>query len=77
MEQKDKPTVLVVDDDAGVRRGLYWALTESYHVLEAVNRPEACAHLQNDVVDVVLSDLRLPPAPEEISEGLAKLDPHK
>lgn len=71
MEVKDKPTILVVDDDAGVRRGLYWALHESYNVLEASNRPEAFEHLQNDVVDVVLSDLRLPPAPEEISEGLA------
>src|SRR4026209_2497255 len=71
MEVKDTPTILVVDDDAGVRRGLYWALHESYNVVEASNRPEAIEHLQNDVVDVVLSDLRLPPAPEEISEGLA------
>jgi len=71
MGQKEKPTVLVVDDDSGVRRGLYWALNESYRVVEAANRTEAVEHLQSADVDVVLSDLRLPPAPEEITEGLA------
>jgi DNA-binding NtrC family response regulator len=68
---QDKPTILVVDDDAAVRRGLYWALQDNYCVLEAGNRTEAAEHLQRGDVDVVLSDLRLPPAPEEITEGLA------
>ena len=71
MGQKEKPTVLVVDDDAGVRRGLYWALNESYCVVEAANRAEASEKLQGDDVDVVLCDLRLPPVSEEITEGLA------
>ncbi|MDX6612101.1 MAG: hypothetical protein QOD75_1287 [Blastocatellia bacterium] len=66
-----KPIVLVVDDDSAVRRGLYWALQDNYCVLEAANRAEATTHLQSADVDVVLSDLRLPPTPEDISEGLA------
>ncbi len=74
MGQKEKPTVLVVDDDVGVRRGLYWALNEIYCVVEAANRAEASEKLQRDDVDVVLCDLRLPPASEEITEGLAIVD---
>lgn len=67
----EKPTVLVVDDDAALRRNLYWALQDNYCVLEAGNRTEATAQLEGADVDVVLSDLRLPPAPDDISEGLA------
>jgi DNA-binding NtrC family response regulator len=67
-----KVTVLVVDDDEAVRRGLYWALDEEeYRVLEAGTRAEACELLEREKIDVVLSDLRLPPTPDDISEGLA------
>ncbi len=66
-----KGTVLVVDDDAAVRRGLRWALRDEYRVLEAGTRAEAVGQMQREKVDVVLSDLRLPPAPDDISEGLA------
>jgi DNA-binding NtrC family response regulator len=68
---QDKPTVLVVDDDATIRSGLYWALQDNYCVLQAANRAAAEEHLQRAEVDVVLSDLRLPPTPNEITEGLA------
>ena len=69
-----KMTILVVDDDPAVRRGLRWAFTECYRVLEAGTREEAVEQLQNERVDVVLSDLRLPPALDEISEGLAVIE---
>ncbi|HMF55121.1 MAG TPA: sigma-54 dependent transcriptional regulator [Pyrinomonadaceae bacterium] len=72
--QEKKATVLVIDDDAGVRRGLYWALGELYRVLEAGTRAEAVEILQRERVDVVLSDLRLPPMLDEISEGLAVVE---
>ena len=68
--QVKKATVLVVDDDAGVRQGLYWALESTYSVLQAAERASAVEILQRERVDVVLSDLRLPPALDEISEGL-------
>lgn len=70
-----KITVLVVDDDEAVRRGLCWALDEeAYRVLEAGTRVEANELLAREKIDVVLSDLRLPPVPEEISEGLAIIE---
>jgi two-component system, NtrC family, response regulator AtoC len=70
-----KITVLVVDDDEAVRRQLYWALDEEeYRVLEAGTRAEASELLEHEKIDVVLSDLRLPPAPDDISEGLAIIE---
>ena len=69
-----KMTILVVDDDASVRSGLRWAFTDCYRVLEAATREEAVEQLQRERVDVVLSDLRLPPALNEISEGLAVVE---
>jgi two-component system NtrC family response regulator len=68
---QEKTTVLVVDDDTGIRRQLYWALNEEYRVLEAGARPQAVELLQREDIDVVLSDLHLPPHLEDMSEGLA------
>ena len=65
-----KGTVLLVDDDEAVRRGLYWALNSDYRVIEAGSRGEAVEVLQNEKVDVVISDLHLPPHVDDISEGL-------
>ncbi len=77
-----KGTVLVVDDDEAVRSGLYWALTSHYHVLQAGTREEARAQLADHQIDVVVSDMHLPPNVDDITEGLAlidsvrSLDPH-
>jgi DNA-binding NtrC family response regulator len=70
-EPKGKVTVLLVDDDESVRRQLFWALDGEYRVLEAGTRAEAIEQLQREKIDVVLSDLHLPPHLEDISEGLA------
>jgi DNA-binding NtrC family response regulator len=64
-------TVLVVDDYESVRRGLYWALNSDFRVLEASSRAAAIELLQNEQIDVVVSDLHLPPHDEDTSEGLA------
>ncbi len=74
MSDETKQTVLVVDDHESVRKQLYWALEENYHVLEAGSRREALALLDQHAIDVVLSDLRLPPNDSDISEGLAILE---
>jgi len=66
-----KPSLLLVEDDPSLRTGLKWAFSDSYRVLEAANRATALAELEREDIDVVLSDLRLPPALEDISEGLA------
>jgi DNA-binding NtrC family response regulator len=70
-ETRAKETLLVVDDDESVRRGLYWTLNSDYRVLEAASREEAVKLLQQESIDLVLSDLHLPPHVEDISEGLA------
>ncbi|MGI8836134.1 MAG: sigma-54-dependent transcriptional regulator [Pyrinomonadaceae bacterium] len=69
-----KETLLVVDDDESVRRGLYWTLNSEYRVLESASREEAVKLLQDENIDLVLSDLHLPPNVEDISEGLAIID---
>ena len=69
-----KGTVLVVDDDDAVRSGLYWALASDYHVLQASSRDEACALISDGQIQVVVSDLHLPPHVDDIGEGLALID---
>jgi DNA-binding NtrC family response regulator len=73
-EAQLKETILVVDDDESVRRGLVWTLTADYRVLEASSRAEAVKLLQKENIDVVVSDLHLPPHLEDISEGLAIIE---
>src|SRR6266536_3694042 len=69
-----KGIVLVVDDDEAVRSGLYWALTSDYQVFQASSRAEAGALITAKAIDVVVSDLHLPPHVGDISEGLALID---
>jgi DNA-binding NtrC family response regulator len=55
-----RPTVLVVDDDPGVRESFRLVLEDEYDVLEAANGPEALALVEAAPVDLVLLDVRLP-----------------
>ena len=73
-QTQPKGKVLVVDDDEAVRSGLYWALTSDYQVFQASSREEACALINDQEIDVVVSDLHLPPNVEDITEGLALID---
>jgi len=73
-EAQLKETILVVDDDESVRRNLFWTLSSDYRVLEAASRAEAAKLLQQENVDVVVSDLHLPPHVEDITEGLAIIE---
>jgi transcriptional regulator of acetoin/glycerol metabolism len=68
-QAEQKTTVLVVDDDRLLRRQLHWALVERHRVLEAETRIEAVDLLQRERVDVVISDLHLPPDLDGIEEG--------
>lgn len=69
-----KETILVVDDDDDVRRALFWTLNSDYRVLEASSRVAAVKILQQEPIDVVVSDLHLPPNVDNISEGLAIIE---
>ncbi|HKP45812.1 MAG TPA: sigma-54 dependent transcriptional regulator [Pyrinomonadaceae bacterium] len=73
-EATPKATILVVDDDESVRRGLYWTLNSKYRVIEAASRDEALKFLASQPIDLVLSDLHLPPHADNISEGLAIIE---
>ena len=69
-----KGTVLVVDDDDAIRSGLYWALSSEYRVLQASSREEACRLVDEQKIDVVLTDLHLPPRIDDIAEGLSLIE---
>jgi DNA-binding NtrC family response regulator len=70
----ERATVLVVDDDRVLRRQLYWALEGEHEVVEAEARADAVERLGGGEIDVVISDLHLPPALDDISEGLAVIE---
>ncbi len=54
-------TILVVDDEKNTREGLRWALeNSSVSVLTAANGLEALEVLQQQPVDLVITDLRMP-----------------
>ena len=59
MSPKTK-TVLVVDDDEGMRDTLTAILKHEYHILTAATGEEGLAILKRKDVDLVLLDVRLP-----------------
>jgi DNA-binding NtrC family response regulator len=73
-QTQPKGTVLVVDDDENVRNGVFWALTSDYRVFQASSREEACALINDEDIEVVVSDLHLPPHTDDLVEGLALID---
>src|SRR5689334_21995662 len=73
-QTQPKGTVLVVDDDENVRSGIYWALTSDYRVLQASSREEASTLINDEDIEVVVSDLHLPPHTDDLVEGLALID---
>ncbi|MFN2596720.1 MAG: sigma-54-dependent transcriptional regulator [Pyrinomonadaceae bacterium] len=70
----ERATVLVVDDDRVLRRQLYWALEAEHDVVEAETRKDAVERLRAGGVDVVISDLHLPPDLDGITEGLGVIE---
>ncbi len=68
-----KPTVLLVDDDEGIRTQMKWALAEAYTVLVAADRSEALQQVRDFKPLAILLDLGLPPHPNSTEEGLAAL----
>src|SRR5258706_891139 len=73
-QKEPQATVLVIDDDEAVRRQLHWTLSDHYQVLDAATRIEAIEILDRHSVDLVLSDLHLPPHVDDLSEGLAIIE---
>jgi len=73
MTIRQKPRLLVIEDDAGLQAQLKWAY-EDFDVVIAGDRETALAALRADEPAVVTLDLGLPPDPDGTSEGFAVLD---
>ena len=57
-----RPTILVVDDDAGLRESFRLILEDDYEVVDAPAGQQALEIIRGAQVDVVLLDIRLPEA---------------
>jgi DNA-binding NtrC family response regulator len=70
-----RATVLVVDDDAGLRESFRLILDDDYEVVEAPDGPRALDLVRTTQVDVVLLDIRLPDMDGiEVLERIKALD---
>lgn len=72
-EAKDKPVILLVDDDEETREQMKFALDSNYVVVEAGDRRAAVAAVRREAPEAVLLDLSLPPELDSTTEGLATL----
>lgn len=66
--------LLIVDDNAEIRKQLEWGLGKDYRLLFAEDRPEALAVFQREQPQVVLLDLGLPPEESGVVEGFSCLE---
>jgi len=70
---REKPRLLIVDDDEEIRTQMRWALAAEYDVALAGDRAQAMEAFEQHQPLVVLLDLGLPPRPNDPEEGLATL----
>lgn len=61
--------LLLVDDDISLLKQLSFALANDYDVIEAQNREEALAIIDNERIDIALVDLGMPPFENTHREG--------
>jgi len=72
----EQPTVLVVDDELGPRESLRTILKPNYRVLVATEGEQAVHIVEQEPVDVVFLDLRMPGLPGmRVMEKIKALDP--
>lgn len=56
----ETPRILIVDDENGPRQSLRMLLKEDYEIAMATCVDEALALLQDDPVDIIITDIRMP-----------------
>jgi signal transduction histidine kinase len=66
VEETERPTVLLVEDNAELREWLREHLARRYRVREAANGADALAMARNEPPDIIVSDVMMP-----IMDGLA------
>ncbi len=69
----DKPKLLILEDDEGLRRQYRWALAD-YVLFLAGTRAEALELMRRERPPIAVVDLGLPPDPDGATEGLAALE---
>ncbi|MBV1914980.1 MAG: PEP-CTERM-box response regulator transcription factor [Pseudomonadales bacterium] len=72
-KDKEKPVLLVVEDDPGLQKQFKWSF-ERYQVVIADDRESALNNIRRYEPAVVTLDLGLPPDPANATEGLATLE---
>ena len=70
---EEKRRLLVIEDDAGLRTQMKWALAD-FDVSVAGDRESGLAIFERERPPVVVLDLGLPPDPNGASEGMAALE---
>ena len=71
--ERDKPTILIVDDDPSIRVALREVLEDNYNLVEAETGEETLTILQErQDIDLVLLDYFLPPGIDGL-EVLARM----
>ncbi|HLG86205.1 MAG TPA: PEP-CTERM-box response regulator transcription factor [Alphaproteobacteria bacterium] len=70
---EDKPKLLILEDDDGLRRQYRWALSD-YVLFLSGTREEALEIMRLERPPIAVVDLGLPPDPDGASEGLAALE---
>ena len=69
---EDKPKLLILEDDEGLRRQYRWALSD-YSLFLSGTREEALEIMRIERPNLAIVDLGLPPDPDGATEGLAAL----
>lgn len=71
-----KPTVLLIDDDPIITESLGFILKKHFHVVTAESRAQTRALLSklDNIPELALVDLGLPPLPHEPDEGFALIE---
>jgi two-component system response regulator RegA len=62
--------ILLVEDDIALRKQIRFSLEGNFAILEAATRNDAIELLKNNLIDVVILDLGLPPYEGTPEEGL-------
>ena len=70
MASDRRARLLIVEDDAFLRRQIASFFSDRYEILQAADREEGLGVLRGAEVDLLLLDMRLPPDTESIEEGL-------
>ncbi len=70
---EDKPKLLILEDDDGLRRQYRWALSD-YTLFLSGTRAEALELMRIERPPLAVIDLGLPPDPDGATEGLAALE---